>query len=179
MRSLSLSANDIRDPGARAIFQSLTNNTSLIELDLSVNQITRSGVEDCPIMGPDTMCCLQLLSMSSNSLGDSGVQEIGQMMSRGGSWLRCVRLNDNGDITLDTIKLLSSVEEDRGFGWQRERVLWIASVQPQLEGSLARRFSELSTHVMHILIRFCERSVRFTYDNARYVEYDVKQDTSL
>ena len=160
LESLSLSGNSISDDGARVMFFHLRNNTSLTKLDLSVNQITARGLKDCPILSHDSQCGIELLSLSSNLLQDQGIATVATMLAQGYSWLRCVDLADNESISLSTIQLLREVEESRGFGWNRERILWIGHCKPN-DG--CTWFSQMSTHVLHIVLRFANRSIRFKY----------------
>ena len=158
LTSLSLAGNLIEDEGARELFSALRLNCWLQKLDLSVNSITIEGVRDLEVFTSDeSVCQLKWLSLHSNQLGDSGLVHIAQLLSKNQTWLRCLHLGGNGDISVDTIKVLCAVEELRGFGWSRERVLWIAQIKCG-----EHWFHQLSANVMHHIIRWCARTIRIT-----------------
>eukprot|EP00656_Telonema_subtile_P012600 TRINITY_DN16353_c0_g1_i1.p1 TRINITY_DN16353_c0_g1~~TRINITY_DN16353_c0_g1_i1.p1 ORF type:complete len:214 (+),score=24.75 TRINITY_DN16353_c0_g1_i1:337-978(+) len=154
--SLSLSGNLIGDDGAMQLFQEISKGSGLIKLDLSVNNITARGLVGFRL---DDSCSLEFLSLSDNSLGDEGVRLIAKRLSEQQSWLRCLHLSANGTLGWDTVSMLRAVEEVRGFGWRRERQLWIAHLH-----NPGHLFEGLSHHVMHLVIKFAERSIRITCD---------------
>jgi Ran GTPase-activating protein (RanGAP) involved in mRNA processing and transport len=98
-KSLNLWGNRFTYKSISILANVLNENQTLIELDLSYNRLSDTGVQIISKVLSLNRCLLKEIDLSSNGITDAGVKDIADML-RKNETLKRLLLNDN-DITND------------------------------------------------------------------------------